>query len=157
MDHAAVAVGDTLAMANETVRYDGRHIDFVVPKNKIVLDGQLDEWAGVAGVNIDSPANLVSDHWLYNWWRGKADLSATVYFQYDNDYLYVAFRVLDDKVMPGDSIEFRFDRNNYLSPNEKLGFAGKLQIKAAPPQADPAAADTPAGPSDRSGCHLWKW
>lgn len=31
---------DTLAVANEVVRYDGRVIDFVVPKNRIVLDGQ---------------------------------------------------------------------------------------------------------------------
>lgn len=31
---------DTLAVANEVVKYDGRVIEFVVPKNKIVLDGQ---------------------------------------------------------------------------------------------------------------------
>ncbi len=35
----AVTLGDTVAIANEVVRYDGRHIDFVVPKNRIVLDG----------------------------------------------------------------------------------------------------------------------
>ncbi len=35
----AVDEKDTLAVANEVVRYDGRHIDFVVPKNTIVLDG----------------------------------------------------------------------------------------------------------------------
>jgi lipopolysaccharide assembly outer membrane protein LptD (OstA) len=35
----AVDQKDTLAIANEVVRYDGRHIDFVVPKNQIVLDG----------------------------------------------------------------------------------------------------------------------
>ena len=35
----SVNAGDTLAMASEIVRYDGRHLDFVVPKNRIVLDG----------------------------------------------------------------------------------------------------------------------
>jgi lipopolysaccharide assembly outer membrane protein LptD (OstA) len=35
----SVERADTLAIANEGVRYDGRHIDFVVPKNKIVLYG----------------------------------------------------------------------------------------------------------------------
>ena len=38
--HAPVAVGDTTAARVEIVQYDGRHIDFVVPKNQIVLDGQ---------------------------------------------------------------------------------------------------------------------
>lgn len=31
---------DSLAVANEVVKYDGRVIEFVVPKNRIVLDGQ---------------------------------------------------------------------------------------------------------------------
>ncbi len=35
----AVTIGDSVAAANEIVKYDGRHIDFVVPKNRIVLDG----------------------------------------------------------------------------------------------------------------------
>ncbi|MFN8588340.1 MAG: putative LPS assembly protein LptD [Candidatus Eisenbacteria bacterium] len=37
---AAVDSTDTLAIANEVVRYDGRRIEFLVPKNRIVLDGQ---------------------------------------------------------------------------------------------------------------------
>jgi lipopolysaccharide assembly outer membrane protein LptD (OstA) len=34
-----VAVGDTAAARQERVAYDGRRIEFVIPKNKIVLDG----------------------------------------------------------------------------------------------------------------------
>ena len=34
-----VAVGDTTAARMERVTYEGRHIEFVIPKNKIVLDG----------------------------------------------------------------------------------------------------------------------
>ena len=34
-----VAVGDTNAVRQELVTYDGRRIDFVIPKNRIVLDG----------------------------------------------------------------------------------------------------------------------
>jgi lipopolysaccharide assembly outer membrane protein LptD (OstA) len=37
--HPAVAVTDSAAIQAEVVRYDGRHIDFIVPKNTIVLDG----------------------------------------------------------------------------------------------------------------------
>ena len=37
--HPAVSATDTLAIANEVVRYDGRHIEFIVPKNTIRLDG----------------------------------------------------------------------------------------------------------------------
>jgi lipopolysaccharide assembly outer membrane protein LptD (OstA) len=37
--HPPVAVGDTAAARLERVNYDGRHIDFVIPKNRIVLDG----------------------------------------------------------------------------------------------------------------------
>lgn len=36
---AAVDSTDTLSIANEVVRYDGRRIEFLVPKNRIVLDG----------------------------------------------------------------------------------------------------------------------
>lgn len=36
---AAVDSTDTLSIVNEVVRYDGQHIEFVVPKNLIVLDG----------------------------------------------------------------------------------------------------------------------
>lgn len=35
----SVAKDDTTAVINEVVRYDGKKIDFVVPKNTIVLDG----------------------------------------------------------------------------------------------------------------------
>ena len=35
----SVAKADTVAVANEVVRYDGKKIEFVVPKNTIVLDG----------------------------------------------------------------------------------------------------------------------
>lgn len=35
----SVDAADTAAVASEVIRYDGRHIDFVVPKNRIVLDG----------------------------------------------------------------------------------------------------------------------
>ena len=37
--HSPVADTDTLAAKNEIVRYDGRTIDFEVPKSRIVLDG----------------------------------------------------------------------------------------------------------------------
>lgn len=36
---APVDVGDTTAAASEVIRYDGRAIEFVVPKDQIVLDG----------------------------------------------------------------------------------------------------------------------
>lgn len=37
--HGPVAVGDTVAALNEIVSYDGKRIEFVVPRNQIVLDG----------------------------------------------------------------------------------------------------------------------
>jgi len=42
--HPPVAVGDTAAARTERVTYEGRRIEFVIPKNQIVLDGdaQLD-------------------------------------------------------------------------------------------------------------------
>jgi len=38
--HPPVASGDTTAARLELVTYGGNHIDFVIPRNKIVLDGQ---------------------------------------------------------------------------------------------------------------------
>ena len=34
-----VAEGDTVAARNERITYEGQHIDFVIPRNEIVLDG----------------------------------------------------------------------------------------------------------------------
>ncbi len=126
---ADLALGFTLD--NQLAAYIDLYLDkpkIACPrtKNNIVIDGQLDEWKGAVTVNIDEPANLVSDHWLFNWWKGKADLSATISFLYDNENLYIAFKVQDDVLMAKDKIEIYLNKDKYLSPYEKQGY-GKLK------------------------------
>lgn len=54
------------------------------------LDGELGEWEGVAGQDL---SYILSGAEAY---EGMADIAGTVYAQWDERYLYLAARVLDD-------------------------------------------------------------
>ena len=77
---------------------------------KITVDGDILEWEGFNSLNIDSPENLACDHWLYNGWTGKKDLSAKFFLAHDGKNLYIAFNVLDDRLMKLDSLDIQFSK-----------------------------------------------
>jgi hypothetical protein len=54
------------------------------------LDGELGEWDGIAGQDL---SYILSGAEAY---EGMADIAGTVYAQWDERYLYLATRVLDD-------------------------------------------------------------
>ncbi len=67
------------------------------------LDGELGEWDGIAGQDM---SYILSGAEAYG---GMADLAGTVYAQWDERYLYLAARVLDDvhvQTQRGDRMEW---------------------------------------------------
>jgi len=78
------------------------------------IDGDLYEW--------DAPIQKVITHVVYgkDKWSGELDASGTLVASWDADYLYLGFRVKDDKyvqkasgknIFKGDSVEILFDGN----------------------------------------------
>lgn len=85
-------------------------------KGKIALDGQLDEkdW-------LDAPRYLINEERQYFYiheakrWGGPKDLSGTLRFLWDDDYLYVGVEVTDDVFLNN-------SRDNYIWAQDSLQF-----------------------------------
>lgn len=88
------------------------------------------------------------DHVVYgeNRWGGEDDLSGTVMLGWDDYYLYIAARVVDDKyvqnasgedIFKGDSIEFLFDKNLSGDFNRRSLDSDDYQIGISPGQDEP--------------------
>lgn len=89
---------------------------------KIVIDGQLTEWAGRASIDLKDASHLAPpDALSHRLWTGEEDLSAEVYLAWDDKALYFAARVRDDvlkndsgkeSIWSGDSVQIAFDPQN---------------------------------------------
>lgn len=65
----------------------------------IKIDGNLSEWNGVPGVKMaDEKFFFVGQGMSSAQWKGPADLSAFFKLRWDNEFLYLAIEVTDDKV-----------------------------------------------------------
>ena len=124
---AGAALGNTLS--HELTLMLDLNIDKAVFNCKkintvIKVDGELGEWQGFAVLNIDAPENLACDHWLYNGWTGKKDLSGTFYTAHDGKNMYIAFEVKDDRLMKLDSLDIQFSKEyKILSQDAKYSWS----------------------------------
>jgi hypothetical protein len=110
-----------------------------VDRNKITVDGRLDEWSTVAA----KPLTLASRKDVSfgaNKRTGAKDVSATAYVAYDDQYLYVAANVRDDIVYvddiaqaAGDSVEVLVDarRGGFRTSTPSEGFYRLSLVPAA--------------------------
>lgn len=103
------------------------YMPLLYKKADFVIDGNLSEWTGASFIHI--PANNAQvDYVGYN---GEDDLSAKVYFSYDEEYLYVGAEVTDDKVIftygsdaywRGDSFQIAFGQGITYGPEYGFGY-----------------------------------
>ena len=96
----------------------------------VIADGDLTEWPDAASIALNTPEQLVCDRWLFNNWAGEPDLSAEVMAAYDDENLYLAFKVRDDVYREGDVIRFGFDQDNFRSRAEGFRYAKVITIGA---------------------------
>jgi hypothetical protein len=80
-----------------------------------VVDGELNEWQNVPGTIEITPAQV---RWGKPKWKDEDDLGGTFHMCWDQNYLYLAAEVIDDKIMVShsgnqlwmsDHIEFDID------------------------------------------------
>ena len=74
---------------------------YYAPKRNFVIkiDGDLSEWRGVPGFTMDQEKFFfVGQGMSSKLWGGPKDLSATFKLVWDEQYIYVAVHVVDDKV-----------------------------------------------------------
>jgi hypothetical protein len=80
----------------------------------ITIDGNLDDWKDIEPVHLDQVEDYWRTHHDTTPWGGKQDLSALLYFTWDEKYIYFAANVEDNihyndtpkAIFLGDSVEF---------------------------------------------------
>lgn len=77
----------------------------------IVIDGELDDWvfAKANAILLDEQAQLTPGYDDPAKWLDWTDLSAIVYIAYDDEYLYVAYDVWDDRVIQNFSGQYIYN------------------------------------------------
>lgn len=123
----------------------------------LTIDGDLYEW--------DSPIQKVINYVVFGagYWSNAEDSSGTVVAAWDEDYLYIGVRVIDEKYVQqatdekiylGDSIEVHFDRyvsadyslHTMSADDYQIGISpGQYGITTQPPLAYMWAPKTNAG------------
>ncbi|MEK6796700.1 MAG: sugar-binding protein, partial [Spirochaetota bacterium] len=68
----------------------------VARTNSITIDGDIADFNKRSPVFIDRKELLALEAQISRSWRGTNDLSATVYFNYDDEYLYIGCQVFDE-------------------------------------------------------------
>lgn len=92
--------------ASGSLAYLGEPYHVPQRSGPVTIDGQLDDWTGVPGVNINTAEQVAI-------WHGNeltsppadyspGDLSATFWIQWDAENLYVAIKVTDDNLLQPD-------------------------------------------------------
>lgn len=89
--------------------------NYPCPQVAVTLDGDLREWAGTELVYLDQPPIFGAA----NQWQGKQDASLRFRVAFDQERLYLAGEVLDDRVVPDrDGLVFGLDART-LSNRQK--------------------------------------
>ncbi|MFA7235552.1 MAG: sugar-binding protein [Phycisphaeraceae bacterium] len=116
-DNQVNATDLTLKVVSEGVRdqsfnLTGTWMKWPKRKNPIVLDGDLSDWAGCFRMplvnqmqfTLGATDKLRSQYPVPPAWKGADDLSAEFHAAWDEQNLYLAFKVRDDVYRPGPSV-----------------------------------------------------
>ena len=103
----------------------------------IKIDGDLSEWTGVKGFEMAQEKFFFIGQGMSSArWKGPQDLSATFWVQWDEQYIYIAVEVTDDKVTEphgslakgletgswdDDGVELMFDNDGCGMPRYYIG------------------------------------
>lgn len=123
------------------VRTDGGTVKVTQPlsllpcprtNRKMVIDGDLADWAGRAPLELKDASYLAPpDALSHKLWTGEEDLSVRAYLAWDEQSFYFAARVRDDllkndsdkeNIWSGDSIQIGFDPQNDAVKMKTAGY-----------------------------------
>ncbi|WP_304643069.1 sugar-binding protein [Pseudomonas sp.] len=108
----------------------------------VSVDGKLDDWGGAVPIALARPEQLSCQA---RKWHGPADLSAVAAVLWDEEYLYFAVNVCDDKVVCADPPS-NYPRGQCdLSRNDSV----RLYLNTSPVSPE---AKKPLGPHDYAFC-----
>lgn len=117
------------------------------------LDGRMDKWKTAAVATLDNEEHLRPVDW--NPWRGKDDLRVEIYLGWNQRYLYLTAKVLDDvhtpapstsEVFKGDTLEVGIDPLNELTATAGKLSAGSYDFNVALDPKNQALFTQWAGP-----------
>jgi len=94
-----LAIGTAATLAEASSPYSWA--TYSAPKRHmpVTIDGDLSEWESVKGFTMDQEKFFfVGQGMSSKTWQGPKDLSATFKVMWDEQYIYVAVHVVDDKV-----------------------------------------------------------
>lgn len=116
-----------------------------VPRtNEIILDGDDSDFNKSAPLFIAQRELIASEYEPGRTWKGTNDLSATVYINFDDEFLYLLFDVRDDirthrnrmgKYWTGDGVEVFFSRNFLQRRTNTVSDHNDYQFYFLPPVA----------------------
>jgi len=118
------------------------HVISVQKKAEIKMDGTLNGWDLSSPFLIDKKINVVYGQ---SAWGGPQDLSAKVYSMWDENNIYFAFDITDDKIVQkwtghdmwqGDHIEMWLDMNLFGDYNEAINSNDDYQFGLSPGNFD---------------------
>ncbi len=124
------------------------------PDPPIAVDGDLGEWAAIPNaVQLDRKEQVV---WGSGSWDSAKDMRGTVQLAWRREYLFIAARVVDDKlsqsqrgadIWKGDHVEVYIDALPDLEPNRQSFGKGQFQFVFSPgnfQQTGDSLGDCPA-------------
>ncbi len=115
-------------------------IDIPYAENKIIIDGNINDWKNIKPILIDERKYVVYQTSPKKW-EGMADLSCDAYFAWSEEGLYIAFDVKDDIVLQtqmgdmiinGDHMEIWFDMDYEGDEGQSFTNEDDFQIGISP-------------------------
>ncbi|MBN2294365.1 MAG: hypothetical protein JXM70_18195 [Pirellulales bacterium] len=130
-----LAIGSTVCLAEEKKTWGIP----LKPDPPTAVDGDLGEWAAMPNaIEIDSKEQVV---WGADSWDSVEDMHGTVQLAWRREYLFIAARVVDDKlcqsqrgadIWKGDHVEVHIDALPDLEPNRQSYGKGQFQFAFSP-------------------------
>lgn len=147
-DAAAETLGTTL-LWNDLLElawvpeHEVKHVEIPEASGKLDMEEAPAAWGGSPLFRLDSESDIrfSRNPWT---WEGRGDLSLTACMRWDNERLYLGFRVYDDDVKPkansGDSIELYLDADLHGDYGRNTYDTDDFNLKLVPPATATAEA-----------------
>ncbi|MEC8555701.1 MAG: metallophosphoesterase [Planctomycetota bacterium] len=125
------SLGDKPLKAERTAPVIVDH-EYRIDASEVILDGKLDEWADADWWSTDETPTLTGE--VKNW-NGQADGSFQLATRYDEENIYFAAKIRDEKVLAGDSLSVAIDPRPLLARLARNRLGGEaISVRVGAPK-----------------------